>query len=142
MIQISVYTDNINFVTKRESEIIDITQNLEKIIDKSKVKKGIVNVFIAGSTGSITTIEFEPGLKKDFPEALERISPIDIYYKHHETWNDDNGRSHVKASLIGPSLSLPINDCKMIHGTWQQIVFIEHDTRPRNRKIFVTIIGE
>jgi len=87
-------------------------------------------------------MEFEPGLKKDFPEALERISPIDIYYKHHDTWNDDNGRSHVKASLIGPSLSLPINDGKMIHGTWQQIVFIEHDTRPRNRKIFVTIIGE
>jgi len=140
--EISVYTDNITLVTKKESDIIDITQNVKKIIEKSKVKNGIVNVFIAGSTGSITTIEFEPGLKSDFPEALERISPIDIYYKHHETWNDDNGRSHVKASLIGPSLSLPINDGKMIHGTWQQIVFIEHDTRPRNRKIIVTIIGE
>ena len=140
--EISVYADNITFVTKKESDIIDITQNVKKIIDKSKVKNGIVNIFIAGSTGSITTIEFEPGLKSDFPEALERISPIDIYYKHHETWNDDNGRSHVKASLIGPSLSLPINDGKMIHGTWQQIVFIEHDTRPRNRKIIVTIIGE
>jgi len=90
----------------------------------------------------LTTLEYEPGLLKDLPIALEKIAPKNIYYNHHETWHDDNGHSHVRASLMGPSISIPVIKGKLIHGTWQQIVFIEHDTRPRNRKIIVQIVGE
>ncbi len=137
-----VYTGNINIKTSGENDIIDITDETQKIIEESKIKDGIICLFIPGSTGGITTIEYEPGLKKDLPKALERIAPKDIYYYHHETWHDDNGRSHVKASIIGPSITIPIRDSRLIHGTWQQIVFIELDTKPRNRRIIAQIIGE
>ena len=137
-----VYSDNINIKTSGENDIIDITDKTQKIIEESKIKDGIICLFIPGSTGGITTIEYEPGLKKDLPIALEKIAPKDIYYYHHETWHDDNGRSHVKASIIGPSITIPIRDSRLIHGTWQQIVFIELDTKPRNRRIIAQIIGE
>lgn len=137
-----VYSDNIDIKTSGENDIIDITDKTQKIIEESKIKDGIICLFIPGSTGGITTIEYEPGLKKDLPIALEKIAPKDIYYYHHETWHDDNGRSHVKASIIGPSITIPIRDSRLIHGTWQQIVFIELDTKPRNRRIIAQIIGE
>ena len=107
-----------------------------------KINNGLICIFVPGSTASITTIEYEPGLKKDFPKALEKIAPKNIEYFHHNTWHDDNGRSHVKASLMGPSLTVPINNGKLIHGTWQQIVFVEFDTRPRQRNIITNLIGE
>ncbi|MDH7506968.1 MAG: secondary thiamine-phosphate synthase enzyme YjbQ [Candidatus Thermoplasmatota archaeon] len=138
----SVYYDEINIKTKGEVDIIDITQDVQKIVNKSKIKNGIVCVFIPGSTGCITTIEYEPGLKKDLPRILQKIAPKDEIYLHHETWNDDNGHSHVRASLIGPSLTIPIKDEKLLHGVWQQIVFIELDTTPRKRNIVVEIVGE
>jgi len=138
----SVYCDEINIKTKRETEIIDITEDVQKVVTKSKIKNGLICVFVQGSTGAITTMEYEPGLMQDLPDALERIAPKDIYYKHHETWHDDNGHSHVRASLMSPSISVPVRDGKIVHGTWQQIVFIELDTRPRNRDITVQIAGE
>jgi len=138
----SVFYDEIKIDTKGEVDIINITKDIQDLINKSKIKSGIACVFVPGSTGTITTIEYEPGLKKDFPRALQKIAPKEDYYNHHETWHDDNGHSHVRASLMGPSITIPIKEGKLIHGTWQQIVFVELDTSPRNRRIIVQIIGE
>jgi secondary thiamine-phosphate synthase enzyme len=138
----SSYYDELNFKTNGEVDIIDITDNIQTVINKSKIKNGIACVFVPGSTGSITTIEYEPGLKKDFPRALQKIAPKGDHYDHHETWHDDNGHSHVRASLMGPSITIPLKDGRLIHGTWQQIVFVELDTRTRNRNIIVQIIGD
>ncbi len=137
-----VYSDQINIKTDGEVDIIDITDEIQNSIDKSKLKDGIICIFVPGSTGTLTTIEYEPGLKKDLPQALEKIAPKGIYYNHHETWHDDNGHSHVRASLMGPSITVPFRNKKLIHGTWQQIVFVELDTSPRNREIIVQIVGE
>ena len=138
----SVYYDEINIGTRGEVDLVDITDDIQNLVKKSKIKNGIVCVFVPGSTGSITTIEYEPGLKKDLPRALQKIAPKGEHYDHHETWHDDNGHSHVRASLIGPSITIPIKDGDLIHGTWQQIVFVELDTSPRNRDISVQIVGE
>lgn len=138
----SVYYDEINVETSGETDIIDITKDVQKVVNKSKIKSGIACIFVPGSTASITTIEYEPGLIKDLPRALQKIAPKGEHYDHHETWNDDNGHSHVRASLIGPSITVPIKEGKLLHGTWQQIVFIELDTSPRNRNIIVQIVGE
>lgn len=138
----SVHYEEINIQTGGEVDIVDITSNVQKVISKSKIKNGIVCVFVPGSTGTVTTIEYEPGLKQDLPKALEKIAPKNIYYKHHETWHDDNGHSHVRASLMGPSTTLPIKNGRMLHGTWQQLVFVELDTRSRNRSIIIQILGE
>lgn len=137
-----IFSSAINIKTKREIEITDITPKVSDIIKKSNLTTGIVCLFVPGSTGTLTTIEYEPGLLKDMPAAVERLFPKDIEYKHHETWHDYNGHSHIRASFIGPSLTIPIKDGKLTLGTWQQIVFIEFDVRPRDRKIEVQIIGE
>jgi secondary thiamine-phosphate synthase enzyme len=139
---LTVFFIEINIMTKGENDIIDITSTLQDAIIKSKIKQGIICAFVPGSTGTITTMEYEPGLKKDIPEALEKIAPRSIPYRHHETWHDDNGRSHVKASIMGPGITIPFHNKKLVHGTWQQIVFIELDTGPRNRTIAVQIIGD
>jgi len=131
----------INLETKGEGDIIDITKKIEEKVEESKVKNGLVNVFVPGSTGAVTTIEYEPGLLKDLPAALERIAPSNVYYAHEEMWHDGNGRSHVRASIIGPSLTVPLKDGRLILGTWQQVVFVELDIRPRRRKLIVTVIG-
>ena len=138
----STYNKEINIRTNGEVDIIDITSQIQEIVNKSNIKNGIACIFVPGSTGSITTIEYEPGLKKDFPRALQKIAPKGEHYDHHETWHDDNGHSHVRASLMGPSINIPIIDGRIIHGTWQQIVFIELDTSPRNRNIIVQMVGE
>ncbi len=137
-----VYFEEINIKTRGEGDIVNITDDIQEIVKKSNLKDGIVCVFVPGSTGSVTTIEYEPGLKQDFPKALDKIAPKNEYYKHHETWHDDNGRSHVKASLMGPGITIPLKNEKIIHGTWQQIVFVELDTRNRSRNIIVQIVGE
>ena len=138
----SSYYNELIFKTNGEVDIIDITDDIQKIINKSKIKNGITCIFVPGSTGSVTTIEYEPGLKKDLPRALQKIAPKGEHYDHHETWHDDNGHSHVRASLMGPSLTIPLKDGILIHGTWQQIVFVELDTRARNRNIIVQIVGD
>jgi secondary thiamine-phosphate synthase enzyme len=111
-------------------------------VEHSKIVDGIVTVFISGSTAAVTTIEYEPGLKSDFPEMLSRIAPRNIEYEHDNTWHDGNGHSHVRASLIGPSLTIPFKDCRLLLGAWQQIVLIEMDTRPRRRSIITQVMGE
>ncbi|MFB5610523.1 MAG: secondary thiamine-phosphate synthase enzyme YjbQ [Nitrosopumilaceae archaeon] len=138
----AVVSKTIKVHSKRENDLIDITNDVEKIVKDSKINSGSITVFVSGSTGALTTIEFEPGLKKDFPKMLERLAPKDIEYGHEQMWHDGNGHSHVKASLVGPSVTIPFTDGEMLLGTWQQIVFIELDTRGRNRTLVVQIIGE
>lgn len=120
----------------------DITDQVQEVLEETSLEEGIVTVFMAGSTGAITTIEFEPGLvKTDLPEAMERVAPTNIPYEHHKRWGDDNGRAHVKASIMGPSLVVPFAQGKLVLGTWQQIVAINWDTRTRTREIIIQIMG-
>jgi len=137
-----VYQGEIELETKGENDMIDLTDEVQRVVKESGIKEGIACIFVPGSTGAITTIEYEPGLMKDMPRALERIAPKNEYYHHHETWHDYNGHSHLRASIIGPSLTVPITDGKIVHGTWQQIVFIEMDVRSRHRRILVKVLGE
>ena len=138
----AVYHNKINIASKGENDIIDITSDVQKLVFESGLKEGICTIFVAGSTGTISTIEYEPGLMKDFPRILDKIAPKNQEYLHHQTWHDDNGRSHCKATLMGASLTIPFQNKKIIHGTWQQIVFIELDTNARNRNIIVQLVGE
>lgn len=120
----------------------DITDQVQEVLEETSLEEGIVTVFMAGSTGAITTIEFEPGLvKTDLPEAMERVAPTNIPYEHRKRWGDDNGRAHVKASIMGPSLVVPFAQGKLVLGTWQQIVAINWDTRTRTREIIIQIMG-
>jgi secondary thiamine-phosphate synthase enzyme len=137
----NVITKSIKVHSKGENEIIDLTDKISAKIYESKISSGIVTVFVTGSTGALTTIEYEPGLLKDFPDMLSRIAPDELNYEHEQMWHDGNGRSHVKASLIGPSSTIPFNDMNMMLGTWQQVVFVELDTRGRERNIILQIIG-
>ena len=137
-----VYNETINVISKGENDIIDITENVQKVVSMSELKEGICLVFVVGSTGTLSTMEYENGLKQDFPRVLEKIAPKNQEYKHHLTWHDDNGRSHVKATLMGASLTLPFQNKNIIHGTWQQLIFIELDTQPRRRNIIVQLVGE
>jgi len=136
------YTREIKFSTKGFDDIIDITKDVVEILRESHIKNGIVTLFIPGSTGGITTIEYEPGLKKDFPEMMDKIAPQEKNYHHNETWHDGNGFSHLRASLIGPSLTVPIVNGELSLGTWQQIVFIDFDNRDRKRRVIAHIIGD
>ncbi len=138
----AVSTKSLKIHSNAENQMIDLTQETTDFIKKSGILKGIVTVFVSGSTGSIITIEYEPGLIKDFPEMLDRIIPRDLDYGHEQMWHDGNGHSHVKASLVGPSLTIPFMNGKLCLGRWQQIVFIELDTRGRNRDLILQIIGE
>ena len=138
----AVITKQIKISSKSENDIIDITEQVADVISESGISNGTITVFVSGSTGAITTIECEPGLVKDFPEMLSRIAPDDINYEHEQRWHDGNGRSHVKASLVGPSLTVPFKDGQLLLGTWQQIVFLELDTRARTRNLVLQIIGE
>ncbi|HHC19141.1 MAG TPA: YjbQ family protein [Euryarchaeota archaeon] len=137
-----VYIKEVVLNTKGEGDIIDITDIVHEAIVESNIKNGIGLVFVPGSTGAITTIEYEPGLQKDLRSALERLFPKNIPYEHEKMWHDGNGHSHVRASFIGPDLAFPIRNGKPILGTWQQIVFLELDIRPRTRKILIQIVGE
>ncbi|HDN50153.1 MAG TPA: YjbQ family protein [Thermoplasmatales archaeon] len=137
----AVYIDKIA-VSTNEMDIIDITSDVQSSVEKSGITVGIACIFCPGSTGAITTIEHEPGLMKDLPAALERIAPKSGYYEHEKMWHDGNGHSHVRASIIGPSITVPIEDGKLQLGTWQQIVFVECDARSRNRTLIIHILGE
>jgi secondary thiamine-phosphate synthase enzyme len=138
----SVITKVITVSSNGENDMIDITRQTDESIKASGLQDGIVTIFVSGSTASITTIEYELGLKKDFPKMLARIAPSEFVYEHDNTWHDGNGHSHVRASLIGPSLTVPFKNKSLMLGTWQQIVLLEMDTRPRERKIVLQIIGE
>ncbi len=138
----TVFTKNTQIKSKSENDIIEITDEVTKTVKESKIQNGAVVVFVVGSTAAITTIEYEPGLQKDFPEMLSRLAPKDIEYAHDNTWHDGNGHSHVRASLIGPGITIPFVEGRLTLGTWQQIVLIEMDTGPRERKIILQVIGE
>jgi secondary thiamine-phosphate synthase enzyme len=138
----TVITKAIKINSKGENDMVDITDQTLKAVQETHFEDGIVTVFVSGSTGAVTTIEYEPGLRSDFPKMLNRIVPRNIDYEHDKTWHDGNGHSHIIASLIGPSLTIPFKDGNLILGTWQQIVFFELDTRPRERTITIQIIGE
>ncbi len=138
----TVFTKRIELATRGEGDVADITERVQQAVRESGVPAGVVIVFVPGSTAAVTTMEYEPGLTKDLPEALERAAPKSIAYEHQKMWHDDNGRSHVKASLVGPSLSVPFLRGLLTLGTWQQIVFLELDIRPRKREVVVQIIGE
>jgi secondary thiamine-phosphate synthase enzyme len=118
----------------------DITKEIESFVAESRVESGAVVVFSVGSTGAITTIEYEPGLKKDFPRIMEKIAPYSENYEHHKTWGDDNGSGHVKASIVGPSVVIPFNNSKLLLGRWQQVVVINFDTRKRKRRVVLQIL--
>jgi secondary thiamine-phosphate synthase enzyme len=132
----------ISFPTRGEMHICDLTGCIEEVIHNSRISSGTAHIFCPGSTGAITTIEYEDGLLQDLPAALEIIAAKDTVYRHDERWHDGNGRSHVKASIIGPDLTVPVTNGCLNLGTWQQVVFIECDTRPRNRTVVVTVSGE
>jgi len=125
-----------------ENHMIDITLQTDEAIKESRLQNGVVIIFVSGSTAAVTTIEYEPGLTKDFPKMLARVAPKETEYHHDNTWHDGNGHSHVRASLIGPSLAVPFNNKRLMLGTWQQIVLIEMDTRPRERKVVLQMIGD
>lgn len=135
-----VYSDTISLSTKGFDDTQDITDAVAKIQEGSGVQNGLVTVFCQGSTGTITTIEFEPGVIQDLQEALDKIAPSGIPYHHDKAWGDGNGFSHVRAALMKPSLTIPVVEGKMSLGTWQQIVFIDFDNRPRKRKVVVQVM--
>ena len=137
-----VNTEHISLDTRGNTDVIDITGECQSIIDDTGLGDGILTVFNPGSTGSVTTIEYEPNLVKDLREALEVVAPSDKTYEHAKTWHDDNGSSHVRSSLMGPSMSVPFSGGRLTLGTWQQIVFCDFDTRPRKRKLVVQVMGE
>jgi secondary thiamine-phosphate synthase enzyme len=128
--------------TKGLSDIQDITASVQDIVAASNIHNGLVNVFAVGSTASITTIEFEPALVEDMRDQLEQFAPHTMKSRHSETWGDDNGFSHIRATFMGPGITVPVSQGELILGTWQQIVVIDHDNRPRSRKIFVQVLGE
>ncbi|MFO8173034.1 MAG: secondary thiamine-phosphate synthase enzyme YjbQ [Longimicrobiales bacterium] len=128
--------------TRGNDHILDITGDVQRIVSESGVTTGQAVVMVQGSTGALTTLEFEPGLvNHDIAAAMEKIAPRDGRYRHEETWHDDNGHSHVRASLVGPSLALPVVDGAVPLGTWQQVVFVDFDTRARQRTLHVSVVG-
>ena len=136
-----VHCDSLTISLSTGPDIVNITSELRAILKKSGVEQGSMQITIVGSTGSITTIEYEPGVVNDLKNAIERLAPPDLDYEHEKAWHDGNGHSHVQAALMGPSLVLPVRRGELVLGTWQQAVVINHDNRPRKRRVEVTIIG-
>ena len=136
-----VNTGYIQVSTRGRRDVVDITAEVGRVISDSGVSDGVAVVFVSGSTAALTTIEFEPGLVKDIDALLERLIPYKEDYQHHQTWHDDNGAAHLQAALIGPSITVPVAKGKLTLGAWQQIVLVDCDTRPRDRKIVVQIVS-
>jgi secondary thiamine-phosphate synthase enzyme len=137
-----VVTQTIDISTTGQNDAHDITDRVARTVADSGVSSGIVTVFIVGSTAGVTTIEFEPGAISDLNHVFEALAPRDGEYRHHLRWGDDNGSSHVRAAMLGPSLTVPFRDRTLTLGTWQQIMLLEFDTRPRRREVIVQIIGD
>jgi secondary thiamine-phosphate synthase enzyme len=137
-----IHQSRIALSTRGYRHMQDITQELTETIARSHVETGIAHLFNIGSTAALGTIEFEPGLQADFPEMLDRLIPPSRDYGHEQTWHDGNGHSHLQASLLGPSISIPIAQNRPVLGTWQQVFHLECDNKPRQREIVVTILGE
>ncbi len=140
--RMTVITQDITLQSRGKCDAIDITSQVAKNVERSGINNGTVTLFIVGSTAGITTIEYEPNLLSDFKDMWDRVIPQNIPYQHDKTWGDGNGHSHVRSSTLGPSLTVPFVNKKLTLGTWQQIVFVDFDNRPRSRKIAVQILGE
>ena len=138
----TIFSETISLRTKGFSDILDITHRVNAVTDRSGIENGSVTVFCPGSTGSVTTIEYEPGVVRDLQKAIEKVVPSSIPYEHDSRWGDGNGFSHVRAALMKPSLTVPLLKGKLTLGKWQQIVFIDFDNRGRERDLVVQIIGE
>jgi secondary thiamine-phosphate synthase enzyme len=139
---LTVLSSEISLTTRGGYEVRDITGEVARAITESKLTAGTVTIFCPGSTGGLTTLEFESGVVSDMRQVLDEITPPDRDYRHHKKWGDDNGHSHIRAALIGPSLVVPFVEGKLTLGTWQQIVFCDFDTRPRERRLVVQVVGE
>jgi secondary thiamine-phosphate synthase enzyme len=137
-----VITKELQFSTKGEVEIVDLTEKVSSAVRESAIKDGIVTIFVPGATGAVTTIEYEPGLLHDLPAALERLFPKGIAYEHELRWHDGNGHSHVRAAFLGPSLTVPFKDQRLMLGPWQQVIFVELDNKRRSRRVILQIMGE
>ncbi len=137
-----IQTSHIELSTRGNADMHDLTSDVRKIIEKIGLRSGLVNLFTPSSTSAITTIEFESGALDDLRRALDQIAPPDADYKHNLRWGDYNGHAHLRAALLGPSLSIPVVEGRLSLGTWQQILFIDFDTRPRSRRLVVQIVGE
>ena len=137
-----IYQREIALQTTGYREMQDLTNEVAEVVSGSRIQTGVVNVFNVGSTGAIGTIEFEPGLQKDLPAMLDKLFPPSRDYGHEQAWHDGNGHSHLQATMLGPSLTVPIRDGKLILGTWQQIFHLECDIKPRSRTIVISVMGE
>ena len=135
-------TKKLGISTRGEVDILDITDHVAQAVAGTKLKNGIVTVFVPGATGAVTTLEYEPGLLRDLPAMLDRIAPKGIEYEHEKHWHDGNGHSHVRAALLGPSITIPFEDNRLTLGTWQQLIFVELDVRNRSRELVLQIMGE
>jgi secondary thiamine-phosphate synthase enzyme len=139
---VAVVTDTIGVGTAGFADVVDLTPKVERVVNSSGVREGVVVVANPGSTASITTIEFEPGLVDDLKRAAERLAPTDEVYKHDRRWGDGNGHSHVRAAVFGPSVALPLRGGRLQVGAWQQVVLVDFDNRPRSREVIITVVGE
>ncbi len=137
-----VYSEEIEISTNGSGHIVNLTEYCEKAVKNSGVKMGLLNVFVTGSTAAIGTIEYEKGLLRDLPDIMEKIAPSSYPYRHNEAWGDNNGHSHIRSTLMGTGINVPIVNGRLALGTWQQVVLAEWDIRPRRRKVTLTIIGE
>jgi len=134
-------TEHLSIATRGDSEMVDLTPRLNELARRHGLEEGQVLVFVPGSTAGVTTVEYEPGLLRDLPEAFERLAPRGARYHHDETWHDGNGHSHVRAALLGPSLMVPMAGGRLLLGTWQQVVLVDFDARPRRREVVVQLSG-
>jgi len=137
-----ITTETVSLNTRGFSDVIDITDKVANVVSKAAIENGLVTIFCSGSTGGITTIEYESGVINDLKKAIEKIVPSNVPYEHDRRWGDGNGFSHVRAALMKPSLSVPIVEGRVTLGTWQQVVFIDFDNRDRSRNIVVQVMGE
>ena len=138
----SIKANEISVRTSSKTDIIDLTSLVKDEVERLEVRNGAVTLFIPGSTAALTTIEYETGVINDLKKTIERLAPEDLYYEHNERWGDGNGYSHVRSALLGPSLHIPIINGRLTLGTWQQIVLLDFDNRPRERRIIVQMLGE
>lgn len=137
-----VVQDQIRLQTAGHGHMSNITEDVQMIVQNSSVKNGTVHIFNVGSTGAIGAIEYEPGLQKDLPAILDKLIPPNTEYGHEQAWHDGNGHSHLQATLLGPSLTVPVSEGSLVLGTWQQIIHLECDVRPHERNLIVTVMGE
>jgi secondary thiamine-phosphate synthase enzyme len=137
-----VFQDQITLRTRGHGDMHDLTDDVNRLVAQSGISTGVSHVFVVGSTAAVGTIEFEPGLRKDLPQMLDKLMPPSTVYGHEQTWHDGNGHSHLQATTLGPSLTVPVTQGKLTLGTWQQVFLLECDVRPRERTVVVTVLGE